>query len=84
MAPARASELVEMTRDYGTVQGLYSSLLSKMEESKLAAEGSSAGSPTKQFGCSISTRLPEKPFKPNPDSSTSAARSPTLASVSCS
>lgn len=64
MAPARASELVEMTRDYGTVQGLYSSLLSKMEESKLAAEVEQRQI-GEQFRLLDPARLPEKPFKPN-------------------
>ncbi len=64
MAPARASELVELTRDYGTVQGLYSSLLSKMEESKLAAEVEQRQI-GEQFKLLDPARLPEKPFKPN-------------------
>jgi polysaccharide chain length determinant protein (PEP-CTERM system associated) len=64
MAPARASELIELTRDYGTVQGLYSSLLSKMEESKLAAEVEQRQI-GEQFKLLDPARLPEKPFKPN-------------------
>ncbi len=35
--PTRESELVELTRDYATLQETYSSLLTKREESKLAA-----------------------------------------------
>lgn len=35
--PARESELVELTRDYDTLNKAYSSLLAKREESKLAA-----------------------------------------------
>src|SRR5262249_45362115 len=35
--PTRESELVELTRDYGTLQANYASLLQKQEESKLAA-----------------------------------------------
>jgi uncharacterized protein involved in exopolysaccharide biosynthesis len=35
--PARESELVELTRDYTTLQQTYSSLLEKHEEAKLAA-----------------------------------------------
>ncbi len=64
MAPARASELVELTRDYATVQGLYSSLLAKMEESKLAAEVEQRQI-GEQFRLLDPARLPEKPFKPN-------------------
>ena len=36
-APIRESELVELTRDYNTLQEIYTSLLSKQEDSKLAA-----------------------------------------------
>ena len=35
--PTRESELVELTRDYNTLQSLYASLLAKQEDSKLAA-----------------------------------------------
>jgi polysaccharide chain length determinant protein (PEP-CTERM system associated) len=37
VVPTRESELVELTRDYATLQDAYSSLLKKQEESKLAA-----------------------------------------------
>jgi len=37
VVPTRESELVELTRDYSTLQSTYSSLLTKREESKLAA-----------------------------------------------
>jgi polysaccharide chain length determinant protein (PEP-CTERM system associated) len=36
-APIRESELVELTRDYNTLQEIYTGLLSKQEDSKLAA-----------------------------------------------
>ncbi len=36
-APSRETELVELTRDYNTLQEIYSSLLEKQEDSKLAA-----------------------------------------------
>ena len=36
-APTRESELTELMRDYTTLQGQYTSLLGKREESKLAA-----------------------------------------------
>lgn len=64
MAPARASDLVELTRDYATLQGLYSSLLSKMEESKLAAEVEQRQI-GEQFKLLDPARLPEKPIAPN-------------------
>ena len=37
MVPTRESELVELTRDYSTLQETYASLLQKREDSKLAA-----------------------------------------------
>jgi uncharacterized protein involved in exopolysaccharide biosynthesis len=37
VVPTRESELVELTRDYSTLQETYSSLLQKREDSKLAA-----------------------------------------------
>ena len=37
VVPTRESELVELTRDYSTLQETYSSLLAKREDSKLAA-----------------------------------------------
>jgi uncharacterized protein involved in exopolysaccharide biosynthesis len=36
-SPSRESELVELTRDYNTLQEIYASLLEKQEDSKLAA-----------------------------------------------
>jgi protein tyrosine kinase modulator len=36
-APSRESELVELTRDYGTLQAAYTSLLTKREDSMIAA-----------------------------------------------
>jgi len=64
MAPTRASELVELTRDYATQQGMYTSLLAKREESKIAAnlEARQIG---EQFKLLDPARFPEKPFKPN-------------------
>lgn len=64
MAPTRASELVELTRDYATLQGMYTSLLAKREESKIAAnlEARQIG---EQFRLLDPARFPEKPFKPN-------------------
>ena len=61
MAPTRESELVELTRDYATLQGLYSSLLAKKEESKIAAnlERRQIG---EQFKLLDPARLPERPI----------------------
>ena len=64
MAPARASELVELTRDYATLQGLYSSLLAKKEESKVSAnlEARAIG---EQFKLVDPAKFPERPTSPN-------------------
>ena len=64
MAPIRASELVELTRDYATLNGRYSSLLAKKEEAKMALnlEARQIG---EQFRLLDPARLPEKPIKPN-------------------
>jgi uncharacterized protein involved in exopolysaccharide biosynthesis len=58
--PTRESQLVELTRDYGTLQQTYSSLLSKREESKLAAnlERRQLGA---QFRILDPASLPERP-----------------------
>jgi len=58
--PSRESELVELTRDYSTLQAQYSSLLEKREESKLAAnlERNQIG---EQFKILDPASLPEKP-----------------------
>jgi len=59
--PARESELVELTRDYSTLQETYGSLLSKREESKLAAnlERRQIG---EQFKILDPASLPERPY----------------------
>ena len=58
--PTRESELVELTRDYNTLQGLYTSLLGKQEDSKLAAnlERRQIG---EQFRILDPASLPERP-----------------------
>jgi polysaccharide chain length determinant protein (PEP-CTERM system associated) len=63
-APTRESELTELTRDYGTLQTLYSNLLAKKEESQISAnlERRQIG---EQFRLLDPARLPEKPFRPN-------------------
>jgi uncharacterized protein involved in exopolysaccharide biosynthesis len=59
--PARESELVELTRDYSTLQTTYESLLAKHEDSKLAAdlERRQIG---EQFRILDPASLPEKPY----------------------
>ena len=63
-APTRESEMTELMRDYKTLQDSYTSLLSKKEESKIAAnlERRQIG---EQFKLLDPAQLPEKPFTPN-------------------
>ena len=58
--PTRESELVELTRDYGTLQTTYASLLQKREDAKLAAnlERRQIG---EQFRILDPASLPERP-----------------------
>jgi polysaccharide chain length determinant protein (PEP-CTERM system associated) len=58
--PSRESELVELTRDYSTLQAAYTSLLTKREDSKLAAnlERRQIG---EQFKVLDPPSLPERP-----------------------
>jgi polysaccharide chain length determinant protein (PEP-CTERM system associated) len=62
--PTRESELVELTRDYDTLQSQYHSLLTKREDSKMAAnlERRNIG---EQFKVLDPARVPERPFSPN-------------------
>ena len=62
--PARETELAELTRDYDTTQKHYQSLLSKTEDSKIAAnlERREIG---EQFKILDPARTAEKPFSPN-------------------
>ena len=63
-APARETELVELMRDYTTIQSMYTTLLQKKEESKIAANLE-----RRQIGESFKlldpARLPERPFSPD-------------------
>ncbi len=63
-APARDAELTELTRDYRTLQTMYTSLLAKKEDSKVAAnlERRQIG---EQFKILDPARLPERPSSPN-------------------
>jgi polysaccharide chain length determinant protein (PEP-CTERM system associated) len=63
-APKRESELIELTRDYATVQATYQNLLVKREEATLAAnlERRNIG---EQFKILDPAKVPERPFSPN-------------------
>jgi len=63
-APTRESEMTELTRDYQTLQEMYKSLLSKKEESSIAAnlERRQIG---EQFKLLDPARVAEKPYSPN-------------------
>jgi polysaccharide chain length determinant protein (PEP-CTERM system associated) len=62
--PRRESDLVELTRDYTTLQTTYQSLLAKREDAKLASnlERRNIG---EQFKILDPARIPERPFSPN-------------------
>ena len=62
--PTRESELIELTRDYGTLQNLYTGLLGKRMESQISAnlERRQIG---EQFRILDAARLPPRPFTPN-------------------
>jgi uncharacterized protein involved in exopolysaccharide biosynthesis len=59
--PTRESELVELTRDYSTIQTEYQNLLAKREDSKIAAD-LERGAIGEQFKILDSASLPEKPY----------------------
>jgi polysaccharide chain length determinant protein (PEP-CTERM system associated) len=63
-APARQSELTELTRDYDTFQKSYQSLLAKKEDSNISAnlERRQIG---EQFKILDPARMPERPSSPN-------------------
>lgn len=63
-APTRESELIELTRDYSTLQNSYASLLAKREESMISAnlERQQIG---EQFKILDPAKVPERPFSPN-------------------
>jgi polysaccharide chain length determinant protein (PEP-CTERM system associated) len=63
-APRRESEMTELTRDYVTLQQMYTSLLTKREDSKIA-ESLEQRQIGEQFKTLDPARLPEKPFSPN-------------------
>jgi protein tyrosine kinase modulator len=63
-APARESELVELTRDYSTLQNSYAALGAKREDAMMAAslERRQIG---EQFKVLDAAHLPEQPFSPD-------------------
>ena len=63
-APKRESDLIELTRDYTTIQASYQSLLVKREDAKLASnlDRRNIG---EQFKVLDPARAPERPFSPN-------------------
>src|SRR5262245_14190486 len=63
-APRRETEMVELTRDYATIQAIYTDLLGKREASKLSAnvERQQIG---EQFKILDPARVPERPFSPD-------------------
>lgn len=63
-APTRETELIELTRDYDTINRMYNSLLAKSEESKLSMnlEARQVG---QQFRILDPARVPARPFSPN-------------------
>jgi len=62
--PKRESDLVELTRDYTTLQTTYQSLLQKRQDAKIAAnlERRNIGP---QFKVLDPAKVPERPFSPN-------------------
>jgi polysaccharide chain length determinant protein (PEP-CTERM system associated) len=62
--PTRETELVSLTRDYETVQGIYKALLAKKEDSRIAAnlESRQIG---EQFRILDPATVPRRPFAPN-------------------
>jgi protein tyrosine kinase modulator len=64
IVPIREAEMIELTRDYGTLQNMYNNLLAKKEDSRIAAnlERRQVG---EQFKLLDPAGLPEKPYTPN-------------------
>jgi polysaccharide chain length determinant protein (PEP-CTERM system associated) len=63
-APSRETEMIEVSRNYDTLQKLYASLLAKSEESKMTVnlEERQVG---QQFTILDPARVPARPFSPN-------------------
>ena len=63
-APAHEAEFVTLSRDYDTLQKLYATLLTKAEESKIAASLEHR-QVDQQFRLIDPARVPDRPFRPN-------------------
>jgi len=63
-APARDTELIELTRDYSTYQTQYNSLLTKRLESQIS-ENLEVSQRGEQFRILDPARVPDRPFYPN-------------------
>ena len=63
-APSRETDMTELMRDYSTLQSMYTTLLQKKEESKVAAnlERRQIG---EQFKLLDAAQLPQKPISPD-------------------
>jgi polysaccharide chain length determinant protein (PEP-CTERM system associated) len=63
-APTRETELIQLTRDYGTMSGMYSNMLAKREDARIATNLE-----TRQQGQTFRildpARTPERPFSPD-------------------
>jgi uncharacterized protein involved in exopolysaccharide biosynthesis len=75
--PTREAELSALTRDYDTLQDSYRSLLTRKQESEIAAnlERQQIGA---QFKVLDPARLPERPFAPNRQAFTAVAATGAL------
>jgi polysaccharide chain length determinant protein (PEP-CTERM system associated) len=62
--PRRETEMIELNRDYATLQNIYRNLLSKREDSRIAAD-LERGQISEQFKVLDPARLPETPYSPN-------------------
>jgi uncharacterized protein involved in exopolysaccharide biosynthesis len=63
-APSRETELIELMRDYGTLQQVYTGLLAKREESKVASN-LERRQISEQFKVLDPPQVPQRPFTPN-------------------
>jgi polysaccharide chain length determinant protein (PEP-CTERM system associated) len=62
--PKRETEMIELNRDYATLQNIYRNLLAKREESRIAAD-LERGQISEQFKVLDPARVPETPYSPN-------------------
>jgi polysaccharide chain length determinant protein (PEP-CTERM system associated) len=62
--PQRETAMIELNRDYATIQNIYRNLLAKREESRIAAD-LERGQISEQFRVLDPARVPETPYSPN-------------------